>query len=38
MGYGWFLPNLQRCTAPLRGGRSIRPTQAAPVTPSPTGG
>jgi hypothetical protein len=39
MGYGWFLPNLQRCTAPLRGGRSTRPTQAAPpVTPQPTGG
>ena len=39
MGYGWFMPHLQQCTAPLRGGRSIRPTQAAPpVTPQPTGG
>lgn len=39
MGYGWFLQNLQQCTAPLRGGRSIRPTRAAPqVTPQPTGG
>ena len=39
MGYGWFLPHLAQCTAPLRGGRAIRPTQAAPpVTPQPTGG
>jgi hypothetical protein len=39
MGYGWFMQHLQQCTQPLRGGRSMRPTQAAPpVTPTPTGG
>jgi hypothetical protein len=38
MGYGWFMSHLQQCTSPLRGGRSTRPTQAAPpVTPTPTG-
>ncbi len=43
-GSGWFLSHLQACTAPLRGSRPIRPTQAAPpltpapVTPAPTGG
>jgi hypothetical protein len=39
LGYGWFLQHLQQCTAPLRSGRTFRPTQAAPpVTPQPTGG
>ena len=39
LGYGWFLQHLAQCTAPLRGGRAIRPTQAAPpVAPTPTGG
>ncbi|THD68717.1 hypothetical protein [Phenylobacterium sp.] len=38
MSYGWFLQTLETCTAPMRSGRSIRPTQAAPVTPQQTGG
>ena len=39
MGYGWFLQHLAVCTAPLRGGRAFRPTQAAPpTTAQPIGG